>query len=92
MKAHILTHGFEQGFLWASFSFVTIFWVFFLLPEMRGFSLEQLDYLFNNNTPSRKFKKYVFSDSVLAVQDKGLNDEKDAEMEKGPEEAVEHRA
>ncbi|KAF5971695.1 general substrate transporter [Fusarium coicis] len=84
--------GGKIGFLWASFSFATIAWVFFLLPEMKGFSLEQLDYLFNNNTPTRKFKKYIFSDSV-AVQNKGLDDEKDAEMEKGPkEETVEQRA
>ena len=37
---------------------------------MKGFSLEQLDYLFNNRVSTRKFKSYVFVDQVLAVQEK----------------------
>ncbi|RBR04495.1 hypothetical protein FVER53590_14161 [Fusarium verticillioides] len=85
--------GGKIGFLWASFSFITVAWVFFLLPEMKGFSLEQLDYLFNKGTPTRKFKSYVFSDSVLAVQDMGLRNEEDEELEKSPQEqTVKHSA
>lgn len=69
----------SQGFLWASFSFFTIAWTYFVLPEMKGHSLEQLDFLFNNRVPTRKFKTYVFSDSVLAVSDKNLEDVENVE-------------
>jgi len=58
--------GSKIGFIWGSFSFVTMAWVYFMLPEMKGFSLEQLDYLYNNNVPTRKFKGYKFTDPVLA--------------------------
>lgn len=58
--------------MWASFSFFTIGWTYFVLPEMKGFSLEQLDYLFNNRVSTRKFKSYVFVDQVLAVQEKEI--------------------
>ncbi|KAH7035817.1 general substrate transporter [Microdochium trichocladiopsis] len=61
--------GSRIGFIWGTFSFITIGWVFFMLPEMKGFSLEQLDYLYNNNVPTRKFKGYHFSDPVLANKD-----------------------
>ena len=49
--------------MWASFSFFT-----FVLPEMKGHSLEQLDFLFNNRVPTRKFKAYIFADSVPAMR------------------------
>ncbi|EXJ94406.1 hypothetical protein A1O1_02800 [Capronia coronata CBS 617.96] len=58
--------GARIGFIWSSFSFVTIVWVFFFLPEMKGFSLEQLDYLYKNKTPTRKFGKIKFTDEILA--------------------------
>jgi hypothetical protein len=39
---------------------------FFFVPEYKGFSLEQLDYLFQQGVPTRKFKGYHFDDDVLA--------------------------
>ena len=33
---------------------------------MKGFSLEQLDYLFAENTPTLKFSKIKFADEILA--------------------------
>jgi len=35
---------------------------------MKGFALEQLDHLFAEDIPTRKFSSYVFADEVLAVQ------------------------
>jgi hypothetical protein len=74
--------------LWASFSFFTIAWTYFVLPEMKGHSLEQLDFLFNNRVPTHKFKTYVFTDSVLAVQDKKHMDIEKVGDEKMPHETV----
>ncbi|CAG9980926.1 unnamed protein product [Clonostachys byssicola] len=70
--------GGRIGFIWSSFSFFTVIWVFFFLPEMKGFSLEQLDFLFANKTPTRKFKSYKFGHSVLATE----------ELKNGSQEAV----
>jgi hypothetical protein len=33
-------------------------WAFFRLPETKGRSFEELDMLFNNGVPARKFKRY----------------------------------
>jgi SP family sugar:H+ symporter-like MFS transporter len=41
-------------------------WVFFIVPEMKGFSIEQLDFLYDNQVPTLKFKEYKF-DSETAV-------------------------
>jgi SP family sugar:H+ symporter-like MFS transporter len=40
---------------------------YLFLPETRGFSLEQLDYLFENRVPARKFDGYHFDDDILAT-------------------------
>ncbi|KIW12740.1 hypothetical protein PV08_07926 [Exophiala spinifera] len=66
--------GGKIGFLWAGFSFLSIVWVYFVLPEMKALSLEQLDFLFNNHVPTRKFSKYVFTDLVLAVHEKDVHE------------------
>lgn len=59
-----------QGFLWGAFSVVTVFWVFFVVPETKGLSLEQLDYLYANRVPTRKFKGYHFADDILPAGEK----------------------
>ncbi|KXJ89148.1 general substrate transporter [Microdochium bolleyi] len=61
--------GSKIGFIWGAFSFITVIWVYFVLPEMKGFSLEQLDYLYASNVPTRAFKGYRFSDPVLAQKE-----------------------
>ncbi|KAH7033478.1 general substrate transporter [Microdochium trichocladiopsis] len=53
--------GAKIGFIWGTFSWATALWVFFTVPEMRGLSLEQLDYLYENRVATRKFKDYDFT-------------------------------
>jgi SP family sugar:H+ symporter-like MFS transporter len=57
----------DKGFIWGAFSIVTVVWVFFIVPECKGFSLEQLDHLFTENVPTRAFSSYKFTDDVLSV-------------------------
>lgn len=71
----------DKGFIWGAFSVVTVAWVFFLVPEMKGFSLEQLDHLFAENVSTRAFSSYKFSDDVLSVAVKE-GDEEAAGMDK----------
>ncbi|ORX40002.1 general substrate transporter [Kockovaella imperatae] len=58
--------GSKIGFLWGTFSLVNLVWVYLVVPEMKGLSLEQLDYLYANNTPTRQFKGFKFTDDILA--------------------------
>jgi SP family sugar:H+ symporter-like MFS transporter len=44
-------------------------WVFFTVPEMKGFSIEQLDFLYDNQVPTWKFKKYRFDSETAVVLD-----------------------
>lgn len=41
--------------------------MFFIVPEMKGFALEQLDHLFAEDVPTRKFASYKFSNEVLST-------------------------
>jgi hypothetical protein len=70
-----------QGFIWGAFSIVTVVWVFFIVPEMKGFALEQLDHLFAEDVPTRAFSSYKFADEVLAVPVHG-DEEEGGGMEK----------
>lgn len=56
-----------QGFIWGAFSLVTVAWVFFTVPEMKGFALEQLDHLFTEDVPTRAFASYKFADDILSI-------------------------
>lgn len=60
---------------------MTVAWVFFIVPEMKGFALEQLDHLFAENVPTRAFSSYKFADDVLSVPIQE-GDEEAAGMEK----------
>lgn len=58
--------GSKIGFLWGAFSVCMVAFAWFFVPEYKGHSLEQLDYLFEQRTATRKFKGYHFADEVLA--------------------------
>ncbi|KAI0481289.1 putative transporter [Xylariaceae sp. FL0804] len=51
--------GARVGFVYGSFSLIAIPWVFFMVPELKGRSLEELDELFNEKVAARRFKSYV---------------------------------
>ncbi|KAJ5419425.1 uncharacterized protein N7487_002975 [Penicillium crustosum] len=52
--------GGKIGFIWGTFSIIAVIWTFFTVPEMKGFSLEELDHLFNRQVPTLRFKRYQF--------------------------------
>ncbi|CAI6338072.1 unnamed protein product [Periconia digitata] len=66
--------GGRIGFIWSAFAFVTLVWVFFTVPEMKGFSIEQLDFLYNNKVATRKFKGYRFDTEAGIVVDSDTDD------------------
>lgn len=56
------------GFFWGATALLTGIWAFFRLPETKGRSYEDLDILFANRVPARKFKNYevdVFDEQAM---------------------------
>lgn len=45
----------KTGFFWGSTAFCVFIWAFFRLPEVKGRTYEELDILFANRVPARKF-------------------------------------
>ncbi len=45
----------KVGFIFGSFAFLCFVFTYFCVPECTGKTLEQVDYLFHNNIPLRKF-------------------------------------
>ncbi|GMF78951.1 unnamed protein product [Aspergillus oryzae] len=53
--------GGSVTFIYGGFSVVALVWVFLMVPETRGRSLEELDDMFQAEVPTRRFKKYECS-------------------------------
>lgn len=56
-------HCHRAGFTWISIPFV-----YFAVPEMKGLTLEQIDYLFDKGTPTRKFGAVELFDAEIGHQ------------------------
>jgi hypothetical protein len=51
--------GAKSAFFWLGCNIICMIWTFFRLPETGGFSFADLDILFANRVPTRKFKQYT---------------------------------
>jgi SP family general alpha glucoside:H+ symporter-like MFS transporter len=49
----------KAGFFWAGFCFLCVIWTFFRLPEPKGRTFGELDVLFEQKIPARKFASTV---------------------------------
>ena len=47
----------KTGFLWGGTALAVFVWAFFRLPEIKGRTYEELDILFLEGVPARKFAK-----------------------------------
>ncbi|KAH8892330.1 putative maltose permease [Thozetella sp. PMI_491] len=47
----------KGGFVWCGFTLGSIVWVYFRLPEPKGLTPGEIDVLFENKVPARKFDK-----------------------------------
>lgn len=61
--------GSKVGFIFGSIMVLSMFFVYFFVPECKDKSLEQIDYLFQNGTRLRDFGKvpaaYIGQDAVF---------------------------
>lgn len=69
--------GAKSAFFWAGTCFVCLVWVFFRLPEPKGRSYGELDVLFHQRVPARKFKStevdlFAAEGAGLEVKEKDL--------------------
>lgn len=46
----------KAGFFWAGLAFLCLIWTYFRLPEPKGRTYGEIDILFEQKTPARKFK------------------------------------
>jgi SP family general alpha glucoside:H+ symporter-like MFS transporter len=59
----------KAGFFWAGFCFLCVTWSFFRLPEPKGRTYGELDVLFEQGVPARKFKSTMVDPFHDADQD-----------------------
>ncbi|ORY82922.1 general substrate transporter [Leucosporidium creatinivorum] len=74
--------GGSIGFIWAAFTWISIPFVYFLIPEFKGLSLERIDYLFEHKVATRQFQSYqggMDEENVPTVSHSGSFDKADAD-------------
>lgn len=60
----------KAGFFWAGTSFLCLVWAFYRLPEPKGRTYGEMDILFEQKVPARKFKHAVVD--PFPVQDAAI--------------------
>lgn len=72
-------------FIWGGFCLVCCFFVYFMIYETKGLSLEQVDELYAKTSKAWNSKRFVPTVSFQEVQDLGMNSRKQslADMEAG---------
>jgi hypothetical protein len=67
--------GAKVFFLWGSLCCLTVIFTFFLVPEMRGLSLEQIDKMLEDTTPrySASCKPHSTFASEMGLTEKGVS-------------------
>ncbi|KAB5546801.1 sugar porter family MFS transporter [Coniochaeta sp. 2T2.1] len=59
INAGHLNWGPKYGYVWFPCGLIVTAFVYFMLPEVRGRTLEEIDEMFRNKVPTRGFEKYV---------------------------------
>ncbi|KAG0649561.1 Maltose transport MAL31 [Hyphodiscus hymeniophilus] len=50
----------KSGFFWGGLCALSVIWCYFRIPETKGRTYNELDYMFENKVPIRDFKNYKF--------------------------------
>ncbi|KAL6407964.1 RGT2-Sensor of high external glucose concentration [Ilyonectria robusta] len=75
--------GSQVGFIFGSFMVVATVFVYYCVPECRGKTLEQIDFLFNTGMPIRDFGKADAAALMRAAAADRLDKGEDADIERG---------
>ncbi|KAK4934294.1 hypothetical protein LTR10_024394 [Elasticomyces elasticus] len=59
--------GAKVGFIFGGISILVFIWCFLCLPETKDRTLEEIDEMFMNKVPARKFKTYVITKNVQGI-------------------------
>ncbi|PWY94660.1 MFS alpha-glucoside transporter [Aspergillus sclerotioniger CBS 115572] len=60
--------GGKVGFLFAGIGVLDTLWCYIFLPETKGRTFEELDWMFQEKLPTRQFSKYQFTETRVAVE------------------------
>lgn len=68
--------GGKIGFIWGAISLFVCVYVYFVIPELKGRTLEQVDYMYDIGVPARKMGTYVIDqDALLTARQPSIGEE-----------------
>ncbi|KAF5008143.1 hypothetical protein FDECE_5579 [Fusarium decemcellulare] len=72
-----LNWGPRYGYIWFPSCIIAAAWVYFYLPEVKGRTLEEIDAMFAQKLPARKFRTY----KVVEEMNRGIKEKSSVEVE-----------
>jgi hypothetical protein len=61
-----LNWGGKYGYIWFGSTFLVVAFIWFLVPEVQGRSLEEIEEMFDKRLPAKAFPKYVSENQEIA--------------------------
>ncbi|KAH8904649.1 sugar porter family MFS transporter [Coniochaeta sp. PMI_546] len=61
-----LNWGGKYGYIWFGSSFLVVSFIYFMVPEVQGRSLEEIEEMFDKRLPAKDFPKYVSENAEIA--------------------------
>ncbi|KAB5547407.1 sugar porter family MFS transporter [Coniochaeta sp. 2T2.1] len=58
--------GGKYGYIWFGSSFLVVAFIFFMVPEVQGRSLEEIEEMFDKKLAAKDFPKYVSENAMIA--------------------------
>ncbi|KAL6241888.1 hypothetical protein RBB50_011133 [Rhinocladiella similis] len=82
LNADDLNWGAKYGYIWAGSNAIAFIFFFFLIPETKDRSLEEIDEMFVNKVPRRQFKTYhcISSERAKEIAIKDMSEDAKAEF------------
>lgn len=83
INAAALNWGPRYGFIWFPSCMIAATWVFFFLPEVKNRTLEEIDEMFEQRLPARKFASYKcvgILNNIDAAGRKSVEEEKTVQV------------
>ncbi|KFZ20703.1 hypothetical protein V502_03052 [Pseudogymnoascus sp. VKM F-4520 (FW-2644)] len=76
--------GPKIGFIYGALMILSCFWVYYILPETAGRTLEEIDEMFEAHVPARKFSSYICENVLGTGQNETKSEEETTIHEEKP--------
>lgn len=73
----------RNRFIWGAISAFVVVYVYFVIPELKGRALEEIDYMYDIGVPARQMGTYVIDKDQLPTSQRSVTEEEPMDEKDG---------